>query len=122
MSTPIRSVVPALCLHRIAAAFRLLRPRGALLDGPARIFATGPAGTAGGGSTRAVDASLMALFVTRVRELLGADDETDRRRLEADVLALASPLQVTGLFDVLHIAHPAVAAMVADHLAEPASD
>lgn len=122
MSIPTRSIATRLSLHRIAAAFGLLRVRGALLDGPAHAFRTEPGSMMREHSARIPDASLMALFVTRVRELLGAVDEIDRRRLEADVLALATPLQASGLFEVLHIAHPAVAAMVAEHLAGASSD
>lgn len=120
MSISSRSAAPRLSLQKVAAAFGLLRVRGALLDGPAYRGRNGPASAARGHSGRFPDASLIVLFVTRVRELLVAADETDRRRLEADVLALAAPLQASGLFEVLHIAHPAVAAMVADHLAGPA--
>lgn len=121
MPTPIRTLVPVFCLHRVAAAFRLLHTRGLLLDGPAQAIRRGPAGTAHALPSGATEESLMVLFVARLRELLGATDEGDRQRLESELLALAVPLQAAGLFDLLHIAHPAVAAMVADHLAEPAA-
>lgn len=68
----------------------------------------------------AIPAEDLALFVARIRELLDATDESKRRQLENEVLWLAVTLQAAGMFAILSIAHPALAAMVRDHLAESA--
>lgn len=60
----------------------------------------------------------MVQFVTCARGLLDATDEQSRRELETEVLKLAVPLHAAGVFEVLNIAHPALAAMVRDHLEE----
>ncbi|WP_329743039.1 hypothetical protein [Dyella sp. A6] len=107
-------------LYRLAGAFLPLRARGMLLDGTAH-----PPPTFGARARRvplpapSVDLheAQLALFVSRLGQLLGADDERSRQRLERDVLELAVPLQAGGLFEVMRIAHPPLAAMVSDHLA-----
>ncbi|MBN8714989.1 MAG: hypothetical protein J0H50_13690 [Xanthomonadales bacterium] len=60
----------------------------------------------------------LAQFVTCARELLDATDEQNRRQLETEVLKLAVPLHAAGVFEILSIAHPALATMVRDHLEE----
>ena len=114
--------------QRLADACQVLRPRGFLLDGPAHLThltAVRPAQSAGIAPLQSTQAALpteeLALFVTRSRELLAATDEPIRQRLENEVLNLAVPLQAAGLFEILYIAHPVLAAMVNDHLAESAS-
>lgn len=104
-------------LHRLAGAFRVLRDCGVLLDGPAHLQAT-PVTRGRHGQAFATDTQehRLALFVAKLRQLLSAADEPARRHLEREVLDLAVPLQATGLFEVMRIAHPPLATMVADHL------
>lgn len=104
-------------LQRLAGAFRVLRDCGVLLDGPAHLQAT-PAmwSRHGRAFTQGIQEHRLALFVAKLRQLLSAVDESSRRRLEQQVLDLAVPLQATGLFEVMRIAHPPLATMVADHL------
>ena len=114
--------IPPLAL-RLTRLYRPLRERGALLDGTAMAPAAFPAARGPGGHRatttppRPADGLPLAQFMARVRELLAAADEHSRRRLETEVLALAVPLHAAGVFEILRIAHPALAAMVADHLA-----
>ena len=68
-----------------------------------------------------IPAGNLALFVARVRELLDAKEEPERRQLKSEVLSLAVPLQASGMFEILNIVHPALATMVSDHLAESAT-
>jgi len=75
-------------------------------------------GTAASIPPRCVD---LAQFVTCAQELLDSTDEQNRRELETEVLKLAVPLQAAGVFEVLSIAHPALAAMVRDHLEDAAA-
>jgi hypothetical protein len=63
----------------------------------------------------------LAQFVSCARELLDATDEQNRRQLETEVLKLAVPLHAAGVFEILSIAHPALATMVRDHLEESAA-
>lgn len=63
----------------------------------------------------------LAQFVTRARELLEASDEQYRQQLETEVLRLAVALHAAGVFEILSIAHPALATMVRDHLEEAAA-
>lgn len=107
-------------LRRLAGVFLPLRARGQWLDGTVhppvafgRQVRRVPLPAPSGG----VHEAQLALFVIRLRQLLGADNERSRQCLERDVLELAVPLQATGLFEVMRIAHPPLAAMVSDHLA-----
>ncbi len=118
MSMPVERLPFPPLLSRLAGVLRVLRDRGALFYGAAHLPAVfaAPAGR-GQVSAQTLREPHLALFVARLRQLLAAGDERTRRRLEQDVLDLAVPLQATGLFEVMHIAHPPLAAMVADHLA-----
>ena len=104
-------------LLRLAGAFHPLRAHGMLRDGPAH---PRPAFAApvecGQALVPDIRARHLALFVSKLGQLLGATDEMVRRRLEQDVLDLAVPLQAAGVFEVIRIAHPPLAAMVKDHL------
>lgn len=89
---------------------------------PMPVQSTGPGVDAPSSSSPAtMPAKDLARFVTRVRELLDATDESTRRQLENEVLDLAATLHAAGMFEILHIAHPALATMVRDHLAESAA-
>ena len=61
---------------------------------------------------------MLSLFMARVRELIASDNESLRMQLEGEVLDLAVPLHDAGVFQVLRIADPGLANMVADHLAD----
>jgi len=95
--------------------------RSAEASGAAATPAVGPDTAAASRPTpAAMPANELVLFMARARELLDAADEAERRRLENEVLDLSIPLQAAGIFDILGIAHPALAAMVSDYLAESA--
>lgn len=116
MTTPVASAPLPTLLQRLAAAFRPMHARGALLAGPAH-----PPARRHDVAPR-TSAPQLDRFVARLRELLAASDEAARQRLEREVLELAAPLQAAGVFDLLRIAHAPVAAMVADHLAATAGE
>lgn len=100
-------------VQSLLGAFRPLHARGVLLDGPAH--RPGPVPDLE--SVAATGHPLpLAAFLKRLRELLATSDETLRRRLENEVLQLAEPLHAAGVFKLVHIAHPAISAMVNDHL------
>lgn len=104
-------------------AYAPIRDRGMLLEGPAHLPARRTASSRTDASPAPATQRIspenvpLGLFVARLRELLETEDEPTRQTLEKDVLRLARPLQAAGVFDVLRIAHPAAAHMVADHLA-----
>lgn len=103
-------------LHRPSLHSPVARPDG---DSHAATGQAAGTGTAPPRSTSTgVPARELALFMTRMRELLDATDEAERRRLEDEVLDLSIPLQAAGMFEILDITHAALAAMVRDHLAE----
>lgn len=96
--------------------------RDAPLDGPTHFIAMQSAVTNNVVQPQPTPAwvpgDVLTLFVARVGELLMATDEPKRRQLENQVLDLAVPLHAAGVFKSLNIAHPALASMVSDHLAE----
>jgi hypothetical protein len=117
--SPFPSAMP---MQRLAHAWRLLRPHGFLLDAPAPwAHAQFPATPTLRQSTSADPTEALPLFVTRLQELLAATDEPTRKHLEDEVLDLAVPLHVAGIFEVLNIANPALATMIDDHLSETVS-
>lgn len=115
--SPLPSATP---MQRLAHAWRLLRPHGFLLDGPAPwAHARFPGTSMPRQATSAGDPTeALPLFVTRLQELLAATDEPTRQHLEDEVLDLAVPLHMAGIFKILHIANPALATMIDDHLSE----
>lgn len=50
------------------------------------------------------------------RALAAEDDEQERRRCEDEVLRRVPYLRAAGLFDIFQIAHPALRAMIDDHV------
>lgn len=118
------ATLPNSLLSWLARAYAPARDRGLLLDGvrqhPVTLrFRTNADTTPASIRDRTPTGDLtVALFVNRLRQLLAANTEQDRRELEKEVLRLAVPLQAAGIFDVVKIAHPALASMVTDHLAE----
>lgn len=107
-------------MQRLVHAWRLLRPHGFLLDGPAPwAHAQCPGTSAPRQSISAGNLTeALPLFVTRMQELLAATDEPTRQHLEDEVLDLAVPLHAAGIFEILNIANPALATMIDDHLGE----
>lgn len=107
-------------LKSLLRAYAPARDRGLLLDGLARRPFRKTSATAAppvARYRRPTEDPPVALFVNRLRELLAAENECVRSRLEREVLTLAVELNAAGIFDVVQVAHPALANMVADHLA-----
>ncbi|KGI78091.1 hypothetical protein LF63_0106930 [Oleiagrimonas soli] len=107
---------------RLLRAYAPLRERGMLLDPaphhPVRAYSIAhdrdrPPASA----TSSAQELPLAQFLSRLRELQKADSEPARRRAEQALLTLAEPLKCAGVFELIRIEHPAIAAMVRDHLA-----
>jgi len=125
MNKQIASAAPRQWMHGLSRAFTALRDRGFLIDGRVQgaikqtVYPGAPVAAA---PTPSCDQPPINLFVRRLRELLATDSETHRQQLEQQLLALAVPLRDAGVFDVVRIAHPPLAAMVADYLYEHESN
>ncbi|MEO7200705.1 MAG: hypothetical protein ABIY56_10890 [Dokdonella sp.] len=59
--------------------------------------------------------------MTRLQEVLAATDEPMRQQLEDELLRLAVRLHAAGMFEILNIAHPALATTISDDLTEAVS-
>lgn len=107
-------------LQKLVHAYRLLRPRGFLLDGPAHATATRSIETTMPPQSHAErpPTESLVVFTTRLQQLLVATDESLRRQLEDEVLKLSVPLRAAGIFEVLSVSDPALATMISDHLIE----
>lgn len=109
---------PATLIQYLVQAYRPVCARGVLLDGPAHLMALRSSGIAIPPQTISakIPTEGLANFIIHVQELLGETDEAKRQQLEDEVLVLAGPLHAAGMFEVLNIAHPALATMVNEHL------
>jgi hypothetical protein len=116
---------PRQALHHLLRAFEPLREHGKLLDPASHLSRRRQPALprhhhASPNAQSAMQDAPLGLFLLRLRELQNAEDEVARRRAEQAVLTLAPSLKRAGVFKLIGIAHPAIAAMVRDHLAEVA--
>ncbi|WP_460931144.1 hypothetical protein [Oleiagrimonas citrea] len=108
-------------MQNVLRAYLPLRKHGELLD-PASHLPFAEASSDRLADTLHARAPLRAQdipitpFLVRLHALQNAKDESARRRSEQALLTLAASLKNAGVFELIHIAHPAIAAMVRDHL------
>jgi hypothetical protein len=56
-------------------------------------------------------------LIALIQQAIAEDDDEDLRRIREDEILRRVPyLKAAGLFEVFHIAHPALRAMIEDHL------
>ncbi|WP_146742363.1 hypothetical protein [Oleiagrimonas sp. MCCC 1A03011] len=120
---PVRKRNARTFLQRLLHAYAPLRDRAILLDQTFHLSAWEKSQARSGqdGSPYApvqLQELPLGTFLACLRKLQRTESEWTRRRIEKVILELAEPLKKAGVFELVQITHPAIAAMVSDHLAD----